>query len=737
MKNRLYSTSVLISLILVLMALCAPAVLVAQKPDVEKKVEELLAKMTLEEKIGQLVQYSNFGNPTSFRDGIVAGKIGSLLNVTGARQANLVQRMAVEQSRLKIPLILGLDVIHGYRTIFPIPLGEAATWDPALVEQSATVAAREAAAAGVRWTFAPMVDIARDPRWGRIAEGSGEDPYLGAAMARARVRGFQGNDYSDPSRLVACVKHYVAYGAAEGGRDYNTVDVSERRLREVYLPPFKAAVDAGAGTLMSSFNDLNGIPATANRHTLTEILRGEWGFKGFVVSDWASVQELMVHGVAATRADAARQAITAGTDMDMVAGIYADSLAQLVKGKQVPEQVLNEAVRRVLRVKFALGLFDHPYADESREQAAMLTKENLDAARRVAQNSIVLLKNEKDLLPLDKNAGTIAVIGPLADSKQDMLGCWSARGEAKDAVTVLEGIRAKAPGAKVLYAKGVDIVKPSTDGIAEAVNVAKQAKIAVLVVGEQGDMSGEARSRAYLDLPGKQQQLVEAVEQAGVPVVMVLMSGRPLVIGWAAEKVPAILEAWFGGVQAGNAIADVLFGDVNPSGKLPVSFPRTLGQVPIYYAVESTGRPANPKDPFTSRYIDAPNTPLYPFGYGLSYTQFKLSNLSIVSDRVPASGEVKVSVDIENTGRRAGNEVVQVYVRDLVASMTRPLKELKAFQKVPVAPGQKRRLDFTIPARELGLYNREMKYVVEPGQFLLWVGQDSTSGLEGKFQIVQ
>lgn len=701
--------------------------------ELSQRVESLVARMTLEEKIGQLGQYSGFKE--EFKTLIREGKIGSLLNVTGAANTNQVQRLSVEESRLGIPLLFGFDVIHGYRTVFPIPLAEASTWDPALVEQAARVAATEAAAAGVRWTFSPMVDIARDPRWGRIAEGAGEDPYLGSAMAAARVRGFQGRDLSDPSSVVACAKHYVAYGGAEGGRDYNTVDLSEQTLREIYLPPFKAAVDAGAGTLMSAFNDLNGVPASANSFTLTEILRHEWGFDGFVVSDWNAIGEFLHHGFAATGAEAARMALVAGVDMDMEGNIYAQHLAQLVREGKVSEEAVNQAVRRILRIKFKLGLFERPYVSAERERAVLLSPESLAVARQVAQRSIVLLKNEKNLLPLNPSLRTLAVIGPLADNQKELLGSWFGAGRAEDVVSVLEGIRRKvAPTSKIRYAKGSDILDGSDEALAEAVRIAKESDVAILALGEAGEMSGEAASRAFLDLPGRQEELLQTIHATGVPVVLVLMNGRSLSIAWAAEHVPAILETWFLGVQAGNAIADVLFGDVNPGGKLPVSFPRTVGQVPIYYNHKNTGRPAT-AEKYTSKYLDVSVTPLYPFGYGLSYTRFKFAHLRLSANRMRRAGELRVSVEVENVGERGGDEVVQLYVRDLVGSRTRPVKELKGFQRITLRPGEKQRVEFTLAARALGFYNLANEYVIEPGAFKLWVGPNSVEGLEASFEI--
>jgi len=634
--------------------------------------------MTLEEKLGQLTQVveDQLPNPLA----------GSILNSGGAAHINELQRGR------KIPLLAGYDVIHGYRTIFPIPLAIASSWDPSMAELSARVAAREARAAGIRWTFAPMVDIARDPRWGRVAEGAGEDPFLGSAMAAAYVRGFQ----SEPG-FLACAKHYAAYGAAEGGRDYDRADISEATLREVYLPPFQAAVDAGVASLMAAFESLNGTPANANRHLLTEILREEWKFSGFVVSDWDAIAELMNHGVALSKEEAARKAIVAGVDMDMWDNTYA-TLAEAVRGGRLPVAVIDRAVRRVLRAKLRAGLFDHSLEDE-RAAPPM----DRDAARRVARESIVLLRNQDHLLPLPKSGRRVAVVGPLANSKEDMLGPWSALGRAEECVSVLEGIRAV---------------------IGEPVP-AEQAEVIVAVFGETRHMSGEAASRTSLDLPGDQEAELQSLVATGKPVVLVLLSGRPLSITWAAQHVPAIVEAWFPGSEGGHAIADVLFGDVNPSAKLPVTVPRTVGQVPIYYAHLPTGRPPNPDDKYTSKYLDVPIGPLYPFGFGLSYTKFEYSDLRVDG--------LKFSATVRNAGDRAGEEIVQMYIRDPVASLSRPVKELKGFQRIALKPGEARRVEFTIRRRDLRFWSGK-GWTVEPGEYKVWIGPSSDEGLEGKFQ---
>jgi beta-glucosidase len=744
---------------LVVILLLASSLAAAQKlsdQEIEQRVNSLLQQMTLEEKAGQLTQFA--GNNPQTMEMIKQGKVGSLLGVLGAEQANAAQRAAVEGSRLKIPLILGYDVIHGYRTIFPVPLASAGSFDPQLIEKAEHVAAKEATASGVKWVFAPMVDIARDPRWGRIVEGAGEDPYLGSMIAAAKVRGFQGKDMSDPDSVVACAKHYVAYGAVEGGRDYNTVDISEQLLREVYLPPFRAAVSAGTGTLMSAFQDLNGVPASANHHTLTDILRGEWHFNGFVVSDWSATHELIAHGAAANDSQAAFRGVTAGVDMDMVDGAYLSSIPTLVQSRQLPQSVLDEAVRRVLRIKFKAGLFDHPYADSQREKADILTPENREIARKLAFESLVLLQNKNILLPLNRNQ-TIAVIGPLANDKSSQLGPWAGNGQASDAITPLAAFRQKMGDDHVLYAKGVDIppyesglaagvaapAPPSATGvqnaeieskpasIEDAVAAANKADVAVLFVGELAGMSGEASSRAALDFPGDQMKLIDAVIATRKPVVLVLESGRPLNITWAPEKVSAIVQAWYLGVEAGNAIAHTLLGDASPSGHLALSWPRSVGQIPVYYNHKNTGRPSAP-DRWHTGYLDLSKDPLFPFGFGLSYTSFHYGNLKADS-RVSADGTLHVTAEIENTGKREGTEVVQLYVHDRVALTSRPVRELKGFQRVTLAPGEHKTVEFTVRAIDLGSYDPDMHWVVPSGTYDVWVAPDSASGVQATFEV--
>jgi beta-glucosidase len=714
---------------------------------ISARVDSVMALMTLDEKIGQLNQLS-FGIgwgptvksnvPAEYKELIRKGKIGSFLNALGAEFTRDLQKIAVTESRLKIPLIFGYDVIHGFKTIFPIPLGEAATWQPEMVEMSTHYQALEASSAGVNWTFSPMVDIARDPRWGRIMEGSGEDPYLGSLMAAASVRGYQGN-LSDKN-IIACAKHYAGYGGAEGGRDYNTVDISERTLQDVYLPPFKSAVDAGVQTLMASFNEINGVPSSASKYLLTDVLRDEWGFKGFVVSDWNSIGELVNHGVAIDLKQAANIAINAGLDMDMESRAYITYLAALVKEGKVSEETVNESVRRVLRVKFLLGLFDDPfkYCNEEREKETILSKEVKDAALEVAKKSFVLLKNENNLLPLKKDYKKIAVIGPLANSTENLLGGWDAMGDSSDVISILAGLKNYVKGnTEILFSEGCKINDPSTIGFTDAINTANNSDIVILCLGEGKDMSGEACSRSTLDLPGVQEQLAKELFKTGKPIVVVLMNGRPLSINWLNENIPAILEAWFPGITAGDAIAQVLFGDYNPAGKLPVTFPRTVGQIPIYYNHKNTGRPGDLKNHYTSKYLDLPLTPLYPFGYGLSYTTFSYSNLSLNKNKITKNDTLQISVTVKNTGNYDGEEVVQLYIQDLVGSVTRPVKELKRFQKILLKKGESKTVEFTLSEKDLRFTTADMKFASEPGMFKVYVGTNSVDVLESQFELVE
>ncbi len=694
-----------------------------QKLPVSKRVDDLLSRMTLSEKVGQMCQYNSGGSDEEQLAG--KGLVGSFLNVTSPELIDKLQRAAVTGSRLGIPILFGLDVVHGFSTVFPIPLAEASTWNPDIVKKCASIAAKEAYSQGIRWTFAPMVDIARDPRWGRIAEGAGEDPFLGMAMAKAQVEGYQGPELSPESDLVACAKHFVAYGAAEGGRDYNTAEVSERTLREIYLPPFKAAVDAGAGTVMSAFDDLDGVPATANPFTLREILKGEWAFKGFVVSDWDAVAELINHGVACDSSEATLKAVTAGVDMDMV-GPFHTRLAKLVEQGKVPVQLVDDAVRRILTIKFELGLFEHPYTDIENSKTSLMLPEYKNAAREEARESIVLLKNEGNVLPLERDVKSIAVIGPLADSKEDMLGPWHCVGRADPVVTLLSGIKAKvSPSTRIFYAEGCGVNDTSTAGFSDALAAARNADVVVLAVGERGEMSGEAESRSSLDLPGVQQRLAMKLVGLGKPVVEVLMNGRPLSIQSSADHVPAILETWFLGTEAGNAIADVMFGDYNPSGKLPVTFPRTVGQVPIYYDHMNTGRPPTAEH-FTSKYIDIPWTPLFPFGWGLSYTSFVFSDFNVAPDPV-VKDQFLVTVDVSNTGKRSGSEAVQLYIRQKCASVTRPVQQLAGFKRVELAPGETTTISFILTPSDISFINAKMERVVEAGELEVMIGGDSVN----------
>ena len=649
---------------------------------IERNINALLAKMTLAEKLGQLQMLDGEADGKYRPEHLELarkGLLGSTLNVRGAAMTNELQKAALE-SRLKIPLLLGFDVIHGYRTIFPVPLGESASWDLGSIEKTAAIAAAESRAAGVHWTFAPMVDIARDPRWGRIIEGAGEDTYLGSKIAFARVRGFQGTDYSANDKIMACAKHWVGYGAVEAGRDYNTTNISKRSLREIYFPPFQSALDAGVGSFMTAFNDLDGVPATANPFILKDVLRGEWKFDGLVVSDYTAVNELIFHGLAKDEPAAAMYALNAGTDIEMVSRLYNKYGADLVKEKKVTPAAIDEAVRNILRIKYRLGLFDNPFAAETREKAEVFKQANRDYAKISAEKSFVLLKNEDETLPISKAVKTVAVIGDLANNKKEMNGNWTGDGQPTDPITVLEALKAKFPNMKVRFEKGCDAYCTTNEGFKAAVDAAKSADFTILVVGESGDMSAEASSRSDINLPGMQTELVQQIHAAGKPYAVVLMNGRPLTINWLAENSPAILETWFAGTEAGSAIVDTLFGDANPGGKLPITFPRSVGQIPIYYNHKNTGRPYSAENKYTSKYLDVPNTPLYPFGYGLSYTKFELSNLRLDKLQIKPTENVKVTIDVTNSGKFAGDEVVQLYIHDIAATVTRPVRELRGFQ---------------------------------------------------------
>ncbi len=762
------------SALLFLAAGCIPSLLSAQpaggpgpgaqlSPRIEARIDALLAGMSLEEKVGQLNQIAtdSKGGPgellLSCDDLVRKGWVGAILGKTAARDTNLLQREAVEESPRHIPILFGMDVIHGFRTTFPIPLGLSASWDPGLVERTARLAAGEASRQGVRWAFSPMVDIARDPRWGRIAEGSGEDPYLGSAMARAYVLGYQGRDLGAPDSIMACAKHFVGYGAAEAGRDYNTTEISERTLREVYLPPFHAAVDQGAGTLMSAFNAINGVPSSANAFTLGQVLRKEWGFQGFVDSDWTAVRELMLHGIADDEATAARKSFLAGVDMDMQSGLFLRHLPDLVRSGAVPMAGLDDSVRRILRMKFALGLFDRPYVAEPVVPDPAAAERGRALALQAADESLVLLENLKvggsPLLPLSAGRGKrIALIGPLADSADDMLGCWSCEGRPGDMVTLRSALAARATreGFSVSYAKGTGVDGKSESGFAEAVRSAKAADLVVMALGESRDTCGEASSRSTIDLPGNQEKLLEAVVSTGKPVVLVVFSGRPLAISWASTHVPAVLMAWFPGEEAGNAIVSTLFGDSEPEGRLTVSIPRALGQVPIYYNSLNTGRPqtdpignagAPADDYYVSRYVDLPNSPLYPFGYGLSYTHYRYSGVSVDTKTLSAAAverggaSLTVGAEVRNTGSREGTEVVQLYIRLRGTSVARPVRELKGFERVHLAPGETKHVAFKLGRDELAIWGIEEKWAVEPCSLYVWVAPDSVHGVPARVEI--
>jgi len=738
---------------------------------IEARVEELLKKMTIEEKVGQLVQYSA-GQPTGpgtgrtdYADMLARGEIGGLFNIVTAKDTNAFQRIAVEKSRLHIPILFGLDLIHGFRTEFPIPLGISATWDPQLAERAARVAAREASATGIRWAFSPMLDLARDPRWGRVAEGEGEDPFLVSAFARAYVRGYQGRSLKSAESILACAKHYVGYGAAEAGRDYNSTEISEHTLRQYYLPPFRAAVDAGAGSIMSAFNSLNGIPASANAFTLKKVLRQEWGFQGIVDSDWTSVGELMNHGIANDGATAARKAFQAGVDMDMVSSLYHEHLANLVHSGAVSEADLDESVRHVLRAKFALGLFENPYVDEKKESSAMLSPEAVTLSREVAEHSFVLLKNDllsngSPLLPLSDDIKSVALLGPLADDANQMLGSWGALGNGRDVTTLRSALVKKLGGTRVHFAKGSEISTASDAQIKAAVDAAKNSDVAILALGENGpEMTGEAASRTNLDLPGRQEQLLEAVAATGKPVVLIVFSGRPLILPWAAEHVPSILAAWFPGIQAGPALTRTLFGETSPTGKLSMTWPRSVGQIPIYYNALNTGRPSVQNDAtpfpnghdekFVSRYLDESNLPQFPFGFGLTYTTLRYGatelnkselrldwikeGLSNTSSSAPTP--LQASANITNTGSRAATETVQLYVRLQGTSVSEPVRSLKGFQQITIAPGETKRAVFSVPSEAFAFWNDQNIYSVEPVRVTVWVAPNAASGTPAQIEI--
>jgi beta-glucosidase len=733
-------------------------------PKMKAFVDGLIKKMTLDEKIGQLnlpasgdfttgsIASSNIGNK------IKEGKVGGVLNIRSVEKIRETQRVAVEESRLKIPLIFGLDVIHGYKTIFPIPLALSCTWDMDLIEQSARIAAQEASADGLNWTFSPMVDISRDPRWGRVAEGAGEDPWLGSRVGEAMVKGYQGEDLKNNNTIMACVKHFALYGATEAGRDYNTVDMSLVKMYNEYLPPYLAAFKAGAGSAMSSFNEINGIPATANKWLMTDLLRKQWGFNGFVVTDYTAILEMIEHGVGKNLKDVTLLAQNAGIDMDMVSEGFLLHSKELLKEGKVSQKTIDDACRRILEAKYKLGLFDDPYryTSDYRAKNEILTPENRKAARTIAENTIVLLKNENQLLPLDP-AKTIALIGPLANNQREMIGTWSAAGDLTNAVSVLSGIKSLlGPNAKVNYAMGCNLltdkellikisgkkyVDSRTDDemITEAYHIASNADIIVAVLGEPAELSGEASCRTDIGLPGRQLELLKTLLKTGKPVVLVLMSGRPLTMEFEAANVPAILEAWHGGIEAGNAVANVLYGKHNPSGKLTMTFPVNVGQIPIYYNHKNTGRPyvGDRNDKYKSFYLDVENAPLYPFGYGLSYTTFDYSDLKSDKQKLPMNGTLNISVTITNSGKYDGSEVAQLYIRDMVGSITRPVKELKGFQKIFLKAGESRTLTFSLTSADLAFYNSDLQLKAEPGDFKVFVGTNSASCLETSFELIK
>ena len=732
---------------------------------IEQKIDSVLALMTLKEKIGQMNQYNGSWDVTGPASNVSDqekleklknGEVGSMLNVLSVKATREAQKLVMENSRLKIPLIIGYDVIHGYKTIFPVPLGESASWDLDIIKKSAAIAASEASAAGVNWTFAPMLDVSRDARWGRIMEGSGEDPFLTAKIGVARVQGFQGDDLSQNNTIAACAKHFAGYGFAEAGRDYNIANIGEYELQNAILPPFKAVAEAGVATFMNSFNEIDGIPATGHKVLQRDILKEDWNWDGFMVSDWGSIGEMIAHGYAKDLSHAAEIAANAGSDMDMESYAYEAHLEELINSGKVDISHIDDAVKRILRVKFKLGLFDDPYkyCNEEREKNEIFTEENQAFSREVAKKSIVLLKNDGNILPLNKSIKSIAVIGPLADDKDTPIGNWRAKGGRDTAVSLLEGIKNAVPSStNIIHEKGCDIVTNkaigrtfllplkfnTTDksGIPAAVKAAKNAEVVILAIGEMALQTGEGRSQTNIGFAGVQQELLEAIYKVNKNIVIVLMNGRPMDISWAAKKVPSILECWQLGSQSGNAIADVLFGDYNPSGKLPVSFPHNVGQEPLYYNQKNTGRPYNATHVTFSAYRDAPKTALYPFGYGLSYTTFEYKNLKLDKNEILKNGEILVSVDVSNKGSIDGEEVVQLYIRDLVGSLTRPIKELKGFEKIMIKSGETKAVNFTINTESLEFYTVNKKWEVESGDFDIWVGGDSRAPLKASFSVVK
>ncbi|MFZ1703986.1 MAG: glycoside hydrolase family 3 N-terminal domain-containing protein [Saprospiraceae bacterium] len=709
---------------------------ISRKGKTDPFIENLMKKMTLDEKLGQMTLFTTDWESTGptirggYENDIREGRCGALFNSHTVEFTTRLQKIAVEESRLKIPLLFGYDVIHGYKTMFPIPLGEASSWDLTAIENSAYIMSKEAAASGLHWTFAPMVDISREPRWGRVMEGAGEDPFLGSRIAEARVKGIQGPTIGKTDRLLACVKHFAAYGAPNAGREYHSVDISERVFKEVYLPPYEAAVRAGAKTVMTSFNDYDGVPATASKYLLTDLLRNEWGFDGFVVTDYTSINELVNHGVAKDETDAGILAINAGVDMDMQGGIFQENIKVGLKDGRITMAQIDEKVRAILSVKKLLGLFENPYkfSNADREKKSLLTTEHLNASRDMAKRSVVMLKND-GVLPLKGKSGKILVVGPLADDKNNLIGAWSGSGEGRHCISLYEGLRSHegSKGFTFQHLKGCEIEGKDTSGFAQVLQAAKNSDYIILAIGEHKDMSGEAASRASIRIPGVQESLLERLQSSGKPIITVVMNGRPLVLEAVDQHSNALLEAWWLGSQAGNALADILYGAYNPSGKLTMTFPRHEGQIPIFYNEKNTGRPMDPNQKYTSKYIDMPNTPLYPFGYGLSYTKFLYSTPNVDKLVWAKNENILITADVTNMGAYDGEEIVQLYVRDLVSSVTRPVKELKGFQKILLKKGESKVIHFTLTSKDLGFYNQKMEWVVEPGQFELFIGGVSTT----------
>lgn len=714
----------------------------------EDMIDSLIGKMTIEEKAGQLTLFTSNWDVTgpvmnnNYLQFVREGKCGNIFNAHTVAYNKSLQKVAVEETRLGIPLLFGYDVVHGHKTIFPVPLAEACSWDLNLMKKSAELAAREGAASGLNWTFAPMVDISRDPRWGRVSEGSGEDPYLASLIAKARVEGFQGTDLSDTLTLAACIKHFAAYGAPVGGRDYNTVDMSEIALYQDYLPPYKAGIEAGAVTVMASFNELFGVPATASRYLMTDILRKEWGFTGFVVSDYTGIEELMDHGIAADTIHAGELSFTAGIDMDMQSGIFMRSLPEMVNKGKISMEEIDLAVKRVLMIKYRLGLFDDPYRylDEEREKAEIGTDEIVAHALLAAQKSVVLLKNESfkgsKIVPIAESAGNISVFGPLADNKIDMLGSWHAAGDESKVATLLSGLKSRFPHAKLNFSKGCDFYSTDKSGFNEAIKLAGKSDVNIIAIGETQAQSGEAASRSDISIPGIQEEFALELIKTGKPVIVIIMAERPLCFPVLNEKASAIFYAWHLGTQAGNAMADILAGNYNPSGKLVMSIPQNVGQIPIYYNHKNTGRPFDKDDKYTSKYLDVSNEPMYPFGYGLSYSNFEYSRIVLDKTSVTASETLTVSVSVKNTGMYAGEETVQLYIRDMVGSITRPVKELKGFEKIYLEPGEIKKISFSVAEKDLRFYNSDLKYVSEPGTFKVYIGTNSNEGEEAAFELL-